>query len=258
MDKTTLGDRMKRYESTETQRKLMPLLPIYARLDGKRFSRFTKGFKRPFDESFRSVMDKLTHFLVREFGAVAGYTQSDEISLAWKNDSTKQELLFGGKIQKINSLIAAKATAKFFELGLAAWGSEKMSSLPCFDCRVLNMPNQEEVANMFLWRERDATKNSISMLASSLYSEKELRYKNQSERQELIFQKGINWNNLPTRLKRGTWVIKREVLMGDESAWPLNLYTRNKALFVELPPFDKVENKAAVIFSGAEEVRYEE
>jgi len=83
MKKDEFGDRMKKYEQVETGRSLLPLVPVYARLDGRSFHKFMSGFEKPFDKKFRNIMDGVTRFLMEEFGAVVGYTQSDEISLAW-------------------------------------------------------------------------------------------------------------------------------------------------------------------------------
>ena len=106
MDKDNFGNRMKAYEGMETERVLMPYLPIYARLDGKCFSNFTRHMKRPYDELMTNIMVDVTKFLVEETNAVIGYTQSDEISLAWYYPDPESQPLFGGRIQKINSVLA--------------------------------------------------------------------------------------------------------------------------------------------------------
>ena len=77
-----------------------------------------------------------------------------------------------------------------------------------FDARVFQIPYQEEVINYFIWRQQDATRNSISSVAQSLYSAKELHGKKTSDMQEMIFQKGINWNDFTPREKRGS-IIRR-------------------------------------------------
>src|SRR5215471_4222370 len=78
-----LAERMKRYEATEAGRRLMPLLPALARLDGRAFHNFVRGLARPYDKRLSDLMIDTATFLVRETNAVAGYTQSDEITLAW-------------------------------------------------------------------------------------------------------------------------------------------------------------------------------
>ena len=77
-----------------------------------------------------------------------------------------------------------------------------------FDARVFQIPYQEEVINYFIWRQQDATRNSISSVAQSLYSAKELHGKKTSDMQEMIFQKGVNWNDYSPREKRGSVIRK--------------------------------------------------
>lgn len=79
-----------------------------------------------------------------------------------------------------------------------------------FDARVFNLP-KEEVANYILWRQQDASRNSVQMLGHAYFSQSEMQGKNNSEIQDmLMLQKGINWNNLPTEQKRGSCVIKND------------------------------------------------
>ena len=148
-----LGDRMKLYEGIECERIALPRVPIYARLDGKCFSNFTRGMKRPYDERMSRLMIETTKYLVEETGAVIGYTQSDEISLAWFAKEMRSQPLFGGKMHKFTSILAGMATAKFVVAGLDVFQEEVRSSLPCFDCRVFALPSLDEAANAFLWRE---------------------------------------------------------------------------------------------------------
>lgn len=96
------------------------------------------------------------------------------------------------------------ATAKFLEIRKEI-GDER---LDFFDSRVWFLADPIEVENTFIWRQKDATRNSIQLVAQSLYSHKELNNKNTSQLQEMIFQKGINWNDYPVGMKRGR-VIKK-------------------------------------------------
>lgn len=203
-----LGDRMKAYERRETGRRFLPMLPLYARIDGKNFRRFTKDMRRPYDERMILCMVGTTVELVRETGALAGYTQSDEISLLWYRPDFKSQLLFDGKPQKIVSVVASMATGIFYRLSGKYWPER----VPAFDCRVFQLPNKDEAANVFLWRELDATKNAISMAASNHYSHSELMGKNNASKQEMLFAKGVNFNDYPARFKRGTFVLRKTVM----------------------------------------------
>jgi len=99
----SLGDRMKLYESAEASRRFMPLLPVLARIDGRCFSSFTKGMERPYDSVMTDMMIATTAALVSETNACMGYTQSDEITLAWHSTDLKSQIFFDGRIMKMTS-----------------------------------------------------------------------------------------------------------------------------------------------------------
>ena len=208
--KDTFGDRMKSYESQTCDIKMIPLIPMVARLDGKGFSKFTKGLKRPYDERLSKLMIETTKYLVKETNANCGFTQSDEITLLWYSKDPTSQVYFNGRLFKVISDLAASASV-FFNSKLAEYIPEKKDKMPRFDCRVFNVPTLEEAVSAFHWREKDATKNSISMAASEYYSHKFLMKKNSSEKQELLFKKGINWNDYPSFFKRGTYVQRRRI-----------------------------------------------
>jgi tRNA(His) guanylyltransferase len=263
-DKTALGDRMKLYERIEAGRRLMPLLPICARIDGKRFSRFTAGLARPYDERLSRLMVEVTQYLVEHSHARIGYTQSDEISLLFHAESFGQQVFLDGRVQKMTSILAAMATAKFNAL-LPERIVERAGKLALFDCRVWTVPTREEAANVFLWREQDASKNSISMAARHYYSHAQLDHKDGAEMQEMLFQKGVNWNDYPAFFKRGTYVrrcvVQRPFTAQElEALPPLHeartnpalLITRNELRVLDLPPLGKLRNRVEVLFDGAE------
>ena len=110
--KDELGDRMKGYEGVETKRRLDATLPICARIDGRSFSRFTRGFERPFDQRIAAAMRAACKRLVNETNALIGFVQSDEISLIWQADEGSQ-IFFDGKVQKMASVLASIATSEF-------------------------------------------------------------------------------------------------------------------------------------------------
>src|SRR4051794_23880386 len=163
MNRDRRGARRKRSEGL-TEVRVMPGLPVLARLDGRAFHTFTRGLPRPFDPRLTALMVATTKALVGEFDARVGYTQSDEISLLWQQPSPNSQLPFGGRVLKLTSVLAATATAYFGRL-LPDHLPEKRDAVPVFDGRVWNVPTQDEAANYFLWREHDATKNSLSMAA---------------------------------------------------------------------------------------------
>jgi tRNA(His) 5'-end guanylyltransferase len=235
-------------------------VPVIMRLDGKAFHTYTKKLKKPFDEGLIEDMAQTAKYLCENIqGAKCAYVQSDEISILITDyDTLDTQAWFDYEVQKMCSISASIATAKFNQLRLerlmtnsGKWDDnilceygalldfrKDMStkfSLASFDSRVFNIP-KEEVANYFLARQKDAVKNSISMLAQSLYSQKELHKKNQSDMQELCWQKGHNWNDLHWSKKRGSFVVK-------------NTYI-NKELLNER--FQKLSDK--VYLKGLEEI----
>lgn len=139
-------------------------------------------------------------------GSNFAYTQSDEISLLITDfDNINSQMLFDGNIQKIVSVIASMATAKFNFLR-AKRGYDSMAQ---FDGRVFIIPDPIEVFNYFVWRQKDCERNSVSMASRSYFSHKEIKGKNSSQQQDMLMEKGINWNDYDVKFKRGT-IIEKE------------------------------------------------
>ncbi len=259
----SLGDRMKGYERRETERAFLPMLPVYARIDGRCFSRFTEGMQRPFDRNFVEAMVRTTMDLVAETQALIGYTQSDEISLLWLAADAKGEIFFRGKIQKMASVLAAYATAAFTRALRDGPLADFASRLPHFDARVFQLPTRSEAANVMLWRELDATKNAVSMAARHLHAHEELDGRTSSELQEMLFRKGVNFNDYPIAFKRGTFVrrtVTQRAMTDEERAAispehrpaPGHEIRRSSVERLDMPRFASVLNREAVLFNGAE------
>lgn len=262
MKNDDFGDRMKQYESVETQRRLNSMQPIYARIDGRCFSGFTRGMARPFDATMSAAMSEVTSFLVEETHACMGYTQSDEISLCWLAETSESSILFDGKVQKMVSVLASIATAKFLQLALERWPEKCAETLPTFDCRVFQLPLREEAANAFLWRAQDATKNAISMAARSHFSAKTLHGKSGLEMKQMLAAKGIDFDDYPRGFRLGTFLrrvtIERPLSEEERERIPEKhrpasgtLFKRSHIATLEMPPFHQVANRAQVIFDGA-------
>lgn len=226
----SLGDRMKGYENVS--RIYLPRrLPVIIRIDGRAFHTFTRGFVKPFDNVLHKAMWRTAEELCKQIAGVKlAYIQSDEISLLLTNDDTiETQPWFDNNLQKLVSISASIATLEFnkalsheteaFRVKLleetycedqwvqertyhdALWNAQ-------FDARAFVLP-PSEVINYFIWRQQDATRNSIQIVAQSLYSHKELMNKNTAQMQDMIHEKGVNWNDYPTYYKRGLCVIKQ-------------------------------------------------
>jgi len=204
-DKTALGDRMKRYEAV-TRLVLPRRTYTIIRVDGRAFHSVLRKAAKPFDGYVAHAMVNTAEDLCKDIqGARFAYTQSDEISILVTDfESTHTEAWFGGVLQKMVSISAAMATSSFGEY-------YNTSETALFDSRVFTIPDPSEVANYFLWRQRDAVKNSISMAAQANFPHKSLQNLNGDQLQEKLFQeKGINWStDYPDWAKRG-WLVKKE------------------------------------------------
>ena len=216
-----LGIRMKEQYEHRTRILLPRRTYTLIRLDGKAFHTFTRGFERPFDTDLIELMDYTAKVLCENIqGCKVAFVQSDEISLLLTDfDKITSDAYLKGSVQKIASISAAIATSAFagamqrmanILIGVkrSKFEGKENYKVPLFDSRVFTIPDPNEVENYFIWRQQDATKNSIQMVAQSLYSHKELHGKNGSQQQDMIHAKGQNWNDYPIGQKRGRAVIK--------------------------------------------------
>lgn len=240
MDRTTLGDRMKNNYENITRYYLTRRMPVIIRIDGKAFHTFTRGFKKPFDDIFVKTMQETMKYLCENIqGCVLGYTQSDEISLVLTDYAElTTDAWFGNNLQKMCSVSASMATLafnKFFseqvqdfmydccdDLGGQVIPEKKNEydnavkvyfnklNAAMFDSRVFTIP-KEEVCNYLIWRQQDATRNSTQSVGQANFSQKELHGKSCNNIQDMLMtQKGINWNDYSTTLKRGSCCIKAD------------------------------------------------
>lgn len=233
MSNLAIGDRMKAYENC--YRNYLPNgFDVIIRVDGRAFHTFTKNFYKPFDTLFMKSMKDTAAKLCKEIqGVKFAYVQSDEISLWLNYDyANGEQPWFGNNIQKMVSISASVATLAFNKAFWKEVNIYNHETAECednmeaycnavengatFDSRVFILPH-EEVANYFLWRIKDMERNSIQMVARSLYSHKELVGKKSADLHELIHQKSQNWNNYPGDMKHGTIIVKHIHSVGD--AW---------------------------------------
>lgn len=237
--KDELGDRMKMIEH-RTRYFLPRRTYTIIRLDGKAFHTFTRGCDKPFDMDLIDTMQKTTLALCKQImGVKLGFTQSDEITLVLTDfDELKTEAWFGGNLQKICSISASIATAEFNRLWMKKM-IDKMDidkiRLAHFDSRVYTTSDPWEVYNQVYWRQLDASKNSIQMVAQSMFSPKDLHGKGFAALNDLIHTKGKNWNDWPTECKRGAFVIK------DFQGWRIDkeapVLSKDKNYFFSKIPF---------------------
>lgn len=180
-----------------------PNIYMVARIDGRSFTRLTKekqNFERPFDVRFRDLMiETVKHLMNCGFQVIYGFTESDEISLLFDLNTT----VFSRKTRKYNSILAGEASAKFSIL---------LGDIGAFDCRISQLPREQDVIDYFRWRNEDAHRNSLNahcywMLRNKNYSAKEatkqIEGKSVAFKNEMLFKEGMNFNDFPKWQKRG-------------------------------------------------------
>lgn len=215
----TLGDYLKSIEASNSSY-LKPDEGIYARLDGKGFSKLTKGMNRPFDENFTKLMVDTAKSLLEITRADLAYVQSDEISLYWKPMSTMD---FNGRKEKWIGELSGLATASFMYRMKDAF-PDRMEKLPRFDCRLFNV-SDEDAYKFFFWRFLDCRKNSVSMVACHHFSHKFLKNVPTKEREERLRDNDTPWEAYPDNHKYGTWLYKKETLVEiDKSKIPEHVH----------------------------------
>ena len=231
--KMTIDSRMKIYEAIHNHR-IPSYLPYLLRLDGKNFSKYTKGLKRPFDICFVMSMVETMNDLVEKFSVHTGYTHSDEITLIFPAVCTKEEYesgenksthLFDGRLMKICSVLASYCAVRFnvhMNVYITSNREEysqqfvdKVESFEaCFDCRVMTFPEDKsyEIVNHMIWRSiRDCNRNATFTYAQSYFSHKQLHKKNSTEMMQMMEEKGLDWEkDVPMYLKHGVYG-KREL-----------------------------------------------
>jgi tRNA(His) guanylyltransferase len=249
-----MGDRMKGYEAVATRERLDPSLPICARIDGRAFSGFTRGCERPFDARVSGAMRETTKYLVDETHAKIGYVQSDEITLIWQN-TDGGSVFFDGRVQKLTSVLASMAGVKFYSV----YGGNR---LPAFDCRVWQVPSQEEAVNVLLWRAFDARKNAVFSAARAHFSPKQMHLKRQPDLRAMLASVGVDFDtHYPAEDRHGVFYRRvtgqREM---DDATWaaiperhrPASRdVVRSWVEPISMPFFGDVANRVDVVFNGA-------
>lgn len=231
-----LDRKMRRFETAHDYC-VLPEMYMVARIDGRNFTRLTREvhpFEAPFDSIFRDHMVATTQHLMQcGFRIIYGYTQSDEISLLFHPDDET----FGRKLRKCNSILAGEASACF---------SMRLGDLASFDCRISELPNQELVVDYFRWRQEDAHRNSLNAHCYWMLRKKGMAVGKATEmlsgmsvadKNELLFQSGINYNMLPAWQKRGVglkWELYDKAAL-DPSGQAVNVQRRRVSIDYDLP-----------------------
>ncbi|MFZ3583162.1 tRNA(His) guanylyltransferase Thg1 family protein [Loktanella sp. DJP18] len=263
-----LGDLIKTLERETAGQPIPANHAIYARIDGRGFSRFTRDMQRPFDPRMTRAMQATSAHLLHHTHATAAYVQSDEISLlfapAITDDGTASQHFFGGKILKMTSVLAALATAAFTRAlledqdGLAAWTDR----MPHFDARVVDMPRVEDAIAAFAWRGQDARRNGIRQLGSAHFSHHQMDGKSNREVIAMLASIGITLEGQPDASMNGTLMsyitvarpltdLELHRIPADARPAPGTLFSRRAIVACDTHHPGLMHNLADVLLDGA-------
>lgn len=206
---------MKSYEQ-EYSLILDSLRPYCLRIDGHRFSKFTKPFRKPYDPRISVAMERTALDLMEYFKARAAYTFSDEITLALLPTLTNPPP-FRGKIAKLISIASGYASARFnHHISSQEYhpheeaGDKAHRGIAHFDARAFSLPSDEECLENLLWRSADCMRNSVNNLGRAYYSARQLdRKSNGAVLRLLRHEHNVEWNDYPDHFKHGTLIKKR-------------------------------------------------
>lgn len=271
MSKTDeLSQRLKSYEGVEAQRRLNGQTPICIRLDGRGFSRFSRGFDKPFDPAIAAAMRAAARTLIDQTHARAAFVQSDEISLVLEAAGPLASVIFDGRVQKLTSILASVATLTFALELSRTHPAVVLERRPVFDGRAWQVPSRVEAANTLLWRAQDARKNGISAAARRHFSFRELQNRSGRDMLAMLAARGIDYATAYAAEDRlGVFYRRVSRQAPLDSSALLDIPERHhprvdadsgapqiitRSVIEELPPiyFGDILNRPEVIFDGAE------
>lgn len=213
---------------------------IIMRLDGRSFHTLARDLDliKPYDENFYKVMSQVCMDLFKEFSPLFVYTFSDEISLIF------DKVPFDGRLEKINSVVAGFTSSSF-----ALNYNCEFKKPPAFDSRVIPV-SDDDVLKYFRWRQDECWRNCVNShgisFLKSKYSNSQANDKingmNLSDIHELLFENGINLNDIETYKKRGIGVYRQnKKIVGFNKKENMNQTSYRTHVFAdwELPIFNE-------------------
>ena len=233
--KDDLGRRMKRDYEDALRFRLPRRTYAVIRIDGRGFHKFTAGLERPYSRDLAHALDAAAIQLAMEMvGCRFGYGQSDEYSFLLTDfEREDAPLWFDGNVQKMVSVSASVFTGAFNAAFQKIPGQN--TRIGAFDSRVMVISRRAEVLNYFLWRQLDASANSLNMLASAHFPHDELTGKTTAEKHEMLHAKQINWAKQSPDFKRGR-VVRPQPGGGWTVDLEIPIFNRNAAYLEGLLP----------------------
>ena len=208
-----VGDRCK-----EAERRMLKVASIsnedsfIIRVDGRAFHTFTRGLHKPYDEDFHKCMKQAASTVLTQLKAQFAYVQSDEISYVFTAKGTDGFTHpFNGRKDKLLTVVASLTSVAFMKaLDANVFLAGTSDRLPHFDARLVDVFGDEatieDILHSVMWRENDAMRNSVAMLAQSVFSQKELQGKNIAMQIEMLNQKMVPWMGQHEWARRGTYL----------------------------------------------------
>lgn len=229
-----IGERMKERELKTAQSvwKVEPWQYAILRFDGHNFSKFTNGFKKPFDNKMKNAMQDTTKAVMGKFNATLGYVQSDEITLVFKPKYNskeefeasldKSEHIFGGKRDKLISVITGYISTKFnyYINKYMQWCNPLeykpyftdivMACEQHFDGRLIVFEPSEmtEMLNYFVWRQNDCLRNCTSTWTRFKCGKTAVHKKKFAEMVEMLDATDMKHDMIPFQYKYGVFAKK--------------------------------------------------
>ena len=203
---------------------------ILVHIDGRSFSKLVKNrFKQPFDDDFIYMMNETAKYLCEKVSGVKfAYVQSDEITLVitdFDEDGNFGEHFFGGRLCKMQSIIASLATSEFSRLYTVYAlkndetkrpALEVINEIPLiqFDCKCWNVNNANDAFAWVLYRQIDCVRNSKQQTAYTYFSHNQLLGKDADMQIQMVKdEKDIDWNDYDNGKKYGRFILRREFLL---------------------------------------------
>lgn len=257
-----LGDRQKRYERQEAEKRLMPGLPVIARINGRNFKALAKGLARPYHEPLARLMIEMAKFVAFETRATVSHTHSDKMTFAWVPQDDQAAMLYGGKTHRWHASLSSLATSYFCKM-LPSVLPELAHRHQIFDCLVWQVPDIEIATEHFVFRETLAVEQALSATANAFF-DSELRQCDSREKRRMLATRGVDFDSYPSFFTRGSYARRESVvtnLSADvlariaEANRPQGPVERSEVRDAVLPAVSTVLNLHEVLFSGAEPIQ---
>jgi tRNA(His) guanylyltransferase len=180
--------------------------------------------------------------VMEEFSDImVAYGQSDEFSFVFSPKTT----LYGRREAKIQTNLVSLFTSVFVR-EWPKWFEDPLQSYPSFDARCILYPTSKNLRDYLSWRQADCHINNLYNTAfwelvkegqSERQAEQILAKTDSGGKNELLFQRGINYNSLPEMYRKGS-VLYREEMESNEVSKNTGLPVKRKRKMITIQHID--------------------